>query len=193
MKKTITTVTTMLISALSIFSYGQDITDSLTSDSEIICKTVDEFTDEVSFNITGKIIYADGGDMKTEGMIMDLFLNNKNGKLKAGTLYLKVAGMKGCVDEGSILIVMFENGEKTTLVNWNDFSCKGVNYFTLSNDKLDLFKNNKIKAMKYTNKRSYESMVVKTNLDEGSKSFISNVLLEIDKINNGELNVGICE
>ena len=37
------------------------------------------------------------------------------------TFYLKVIGIEGCVDEGSTLDLIFENGEKTKLVNWNDF------------------------------------------------------------------------
>ena len=125
MKKTMTTI---LLSALSIFTYSQE-TDSITegkiTDSEIICKSVDEFTDEVSFYADGKVLYKDGGDMKTEGMVMQLFIDDKNGKLKAGTLYLKAAGMTGCIDEGSTLIIMFENGEKITLVSWKEFNCEG--------------------------------------------------------------------
>jgi len=192
MKKTMTTI---LLSALCMFSYSQQ-TDSTKQEqikeSEIICKSVDEFTDEVDFYADGSILYKDGGDMKTQGIVLQLFLKQKKRKLQAGTLYLKVAGMRGCIDEGSTLIVMFENGEKTTLVNWNSFNCKGTNYFSIS-DKLELFKNNKIKAIKYTNTKTYESMVVKDNINSSNESFIMDMLSEIDKINSGELTTGICK
>ena len=36
---------------------------------------------------------------------------------------------------------MFEGGEKIKLVNWNDFDCKGTNYFDLSDTHKKLFKN----------------------------------------------------
>lgn len=195
------TITTILLSTLLIVSYSQS-TDSITNttvdtitepiiiESKLISKSVDEFTDEVDYFVEGMVFYADGGDLKTKGMIMQLFLKSKNEKLKAGTMYFKVAGMTGCIDKGSTLIVMFENGTKTTLTNFNSFSCKGVNYFSIAG-KEDLFKNNKIKAFKYTNKRTYESMVVKNNMTDGNKTHLMNILLEIDKINSGEVTVGL--
>lgn len=186
MKKIITAI---LLSAICMTGYSQDtdtITESKVIESKIVSKSVDEFTDKVTYYSKGIVLYKDGGDMRTQGMIVEAFLKNKNGKLEIGTIYLKVAGMKGCVDKGSTLIVMFENGEKTTLTNWNSFNCKGVNYFSLVG-KNDLFKNNKIKAIKYTNKRTYESMVVKNNMNG---SYIMDLFLELDKINRGELTVG---
>ena len=50
-----------------------------------------------------------------------------------------------------------------------------------------------IKAIKYTNKRNYDTMMVKTNMDEKGSSYIMNTLLELDKINNGEVSVGVCK
>ena len=163
------------------------------NDSEIICKIVDEFTDEISYSTEGAIAYEDGGDMKSEGMLLRLFLTKKNNMLKAGTLYVKVVGLKGCVDEGSSLIVIFENGEKTKLINWKKFNCKGKNYFTLTKQNIELFKNSEIKGLKYTNKRDFESMIVKENINSENKSFIKDVLTEIDEINKGDVKVGTCD
>jgi len=121
-----------------------------------------------------------------------LFLDEKKGKIIPSTFYVRVLGLSSaCVDEGSTLDIIFENGEKTQLVNWKDFDCEGKNYFNLKG-KEDLFKNNRLKAIKYTNKRNYESMVVKTNMDENGSSYLVNTLLELDKINNGEMNLNIC-
>ena len=57
---------------------------------------------------------------------------------------------------------------------------------------MDLFKNTKIKAIKYTNKRNYDSMIVKENIGELS-TYLMTVLNEMDKINSGELTVSICK
>ena len=181
-----------LLTLLIGFS-GYSQNETTINESKFVCKNVDEFTDKTSFSPTDSIVlYEDGGDMKTQGMVIMLFLKEENGKLLPSSLYLKVVGMGGCVDEGSTLDVIFENGEKTQLVNWNDFDCKGKNYFSLKN-KNDLFKNSKLKAIKYTNKRSYKTMVIKANMDEEGSSYIMNTLLELDQINNGELSVGMCK
>ena len=163
------------------------------SESKLICKTVDEFTDETSVSSSDMfLVYEDGGDMKTEGIVGTLFVQEKKGKLKANSLYLKVIGIKGCVDTGSTLNIIFENGEKTELVNWKKFDCDGKNYFTIPQAKMDLFRSSKIKAIKYTNKRNYDTMIVKENIGELS-SYLMDILNEMDKINAGELTVSICK
>lgn len=162
-------------------------------ESKLVCKTVDEFDDKVTVSSVETMIgYEDGGDMRSEGMIGMLFLKEEKGKILPSTFYLKVLGIKGCVDEDSTLDVIFENGEKIQLVNWKDFDCEGKNYFSIKG-KENLFKSSKIKGMKYTNKRNYDTMIVKQNLDDNTSSYLMNLLMELDKINNGELSVGICK
>ena len=177
----------IIITLFSLNTFGQ--TESI---STMVCQTIDEFTDKKTVSGTeGSVIwYKDGGDKKTEGMLVQLFLSEKKGKISTQTLYVKVVGMEGCVDKGSTLDVIFENGEKTQLVSWKKFNCDGVNYFTI--DKEDLFKNNNIKGVKYTNKRNYHSMVVKENMDE-SNSYIKDLLIELDKINDGLVLIGNCK
>lgn len=169
---------------ISISAYSQE--------SSKICKTVDEFTDKVTHSPEVFLVYEDGGDMKSQGMIGMLFVREKKGKLKPSSLYLKVIGIEGCVDTGSTLDIIFENGEKSRLVNWKDFDCDGKNWFTIPPAKMDLFKSTKIKAIKYTNKRNYDTMIVKENIGELS-SYLMTVLNEMDKINAGELTVSICK
>jgi hypothetical protein len=174
---------------VSIYSYSQ-------TESSIICKTVDEFSDEVSYSTDNIIMYEDGGDMKSEGMIATVFIRessdrNKKGMLEISTFYLKVLGIEGCVDEGSTLDIIFDNGEKTQLVNWNDFDCNGTNYFALTN-KEELFKSSNVKAIKYTNKRNYDSMVIKANIADFG-TFIKTVLMELDKINSGDNIITMCK
>ena len=181
----------MLVLFVGFSSNAQNDQEIITS--KLICKTVDEFTDKVSVSSIDMLIgYEDGGDMKTQGMLGMLFLNEKEGKIKPSSFYLKVLGIKGCVDKESTLDVIFENGEKTQLVNWKEFNCEAKNYFNISG-KEDLFKSSKIKAVKYTNKRNYSSMIIKDNMDKRFSEYLMNILLEIDKINNAELTVGTCK
>jgi len=181
----------LLTLLIGFSSYSQN--EGKIIESKLICKTVDEFTDKVSVStVESVILYEDGGDMKSEGVFGMLFLSEKKGKIEPSSLYMKFLGIKGCVDEGSTLDIIFENGEKTQLVNWKKFNCEGKNYFSLVG-KEDLFKSSKIKGIKYTNKRNYDTMIVKTNMNEKGSSYIMNTLLELDKINNGEVSVGVCK
>ena len=178
-----------LVVSLLVFSFSYSQTES-----SLICKTVDEFTDEVSYSTVDMMInYEDGGDMSSEGMIGILFLREKNGEIGVSTFYLKVVGIEGCVEEKSTLDIIFDNGEKLKLVNWKDFDCEGKNYFDIPNGKLDLFKSSGIKGYKYTNLRNYDTMISKDNLDDLGKNYIKNTLLELDKISNGEVVVGVCK
>lgn len=181
----------LLMLFVGVSGNAQNEQEAITS--KLICKTVDEFTDKVSVStIDAMIGYKDGGDMKTQGMLGMLFLKEEEGKIKPTTFYLKVMGIEGCVEKDSTLDIIFENGEKTQLVNWKKFNCEDKNYFGIGG-KEDLFKSSKIKAVKYTNKRNYSSMIIKDNMDERFSKYLMNILLEIDKINNAELTVGICK
>lgn len=171
----------------SFILYGQ--TEALQ-----LCNSVDEFTDKETLLSSSIIVYEDGGDMKSEGMVAMGIISERTrgkdkGKLYVNSLYLRVIGV-GCTDEGSTLDIIFENGEKTQLVNWNDFDCDGVSYFRLDG-KEDLFKSDNITAIRYTNKRNYESMTVKENIGEFS-NLLKDLLLEVDEVNNGNLTIPIC-
>jgi hypothetical protein len=164
------------------------------TESSQLCKSIDDFTDEESFRSGTPIAYMDGGDMKSEGMLAMGFVSQRTkgkekGDLYISTFYLAVLGLS-CVDEGSTLDIIFENGEKTQLINWNDFDCDGKNYFRLDG-KEDLFKSSNITALRYTNKRNYERMTIKENIGEIS-TFLKDLLLDIDEINNGNMTIPMC-
>ena len=168
-------------------------TDEKTSESKLICKNIDEFTDKVTLsNLEVAVAYEDGGDMISEGMWSMLFLSeSKNGTIEPSTLCIMVDGIEGWVDTGSTLDVIFENGEKIRLTNWKKFNCGGYNYFKLSEKNIDLFKTSKVKAVKYTNSRNYDTMVIKENIGE-MNSYLMDILLEIDKVNNKEVRLTNC-
>jgi|14BtaG_2_1085337.scaffolds.fasta_scaffold16630_3 hypothetical protein len=166
---------------------------TINTKSEIICKNIDEFTDEISIDSGSIIWYEDGGDLNSQGMIVIPSLRYNNGVISFSSLILTVYGMKGCVDEGSTLDVIFENGKKTRLVNWNDFDCKGTNYFKVTENQLSVFKSSNISAVKYTNTRSYETMISKNSFGTKEGVFIKNVFNEIDKINDNQIAISTCD
>ena len=185
MKKLFSLLTLMIFS----ISFAQD-------SSSLICFEVDEFTDKKSLRAGTEIYYTDGGDMNTEGILMMASVREgtkkKENAIRRFSIIASVYGMKGCVDKGSTLDVIFEDGTKTQLVNWNDFDCKGTNYFDLSESQMQMFKKSPIKAMRYTNKRSYASITIKENMNSGNKTFVQDHLLEMDAINSGSKKIGTC-
>ena len=88
--------------------------------------------------------------------------------------------------------MIFDNGEKTKLVSSGAFNCKGKNLFRLRG-KTNLFKKSTIKGLKYTNTRNYEAMVFKENLEDEAKTYIKDLLIEVDQINKGAISMPICE
>jgi len=71
-----------------------------------------------------------------------------------------------CVDEGTWLLVKFENGEEVKLVSWNDFNCDGKSYFHPFNSKqVQKLKVNKIKSISIVDKKSVNCMVPKNESD----------------------------
>ena len=65
----------LLIILISFTTYSQTENENITS--KLVCKTVDEFTDKTSFGTTETVLlYEDGGDMKTQGMIFILFFRS---------------------------------------------------------------------------------------------------------------------
>jgi hypothetical protein len=185
--------TVLRIFAIAVF-VSPFIGNAQQKETEFICKKVDPFDDSVTFqNSSAIILYTDGGDMSTEGLIFYPYPSESRGNLSL-RIMMKAAGMDKCVDEGNPLNIIFENGEKLELVNYNDFDCDGYNYFRVpvNKNQLNLLRNEPIKALRYQNKRDYQSFTVLENMtDEASNMFI-NVMREIDEVNEGKAVVQIC-
>ena len=92
-----------------------------------------------------------------------------------------------CPDEGNTIDIIFEDGTKTKLVNWKKFNCKKTTYFPFNN----LFKTRMLKAIRYTDKKEYKTLVIKKNMTESDKSYFIRLFSELDKINNKKLKVRI--
>ena len=54
-------------------------------------------------------------------------------------------------------------------------------------------KTKRIKGVRYTDKRDYNTITTKENLSEENKTFYMNVLKEIDNVNNGTSTISICK
>ena len=100
--------------------------------------------------------------------------------------------MKGleCIDKGSEIILIFENGEKTTLTNWNAFNCKDNMFCSVSVKVEELFKTYKLSKFKITNKRNYKSSTV---LEVKNNSFFKDIYTYLDSINKDGSKVEICK
>lgn len=162
--------------------------------AENICKKVDPFDDSVTYEGITTILYADGRDMKSEGLVFYLYPREKKGNLSLNIL-MKAAGMDKCVDEGNVLNIIFENGEKLEMVNYNDFDCDGFNFFRVPTDRsgLYLLQTEPIKGVRYTNKRDYQTYTVLENMTEEAKTMFINVFKDIEGVNTGTLTVPVCE
>jgi hypothetical protein len=186
MKKILVVIVTLF--SFSIFSQNKE--------SEIICFSIDEFNDVKNVYASGFIAYMDGGDLNSQGLKFNSTVKEKKGKIKKYySISVRAYGIDKCVEKGSKLNVIFENGEKTVLRSWNDFNCQNRNYFNISIKQYKLFKKSKIKALKYTNVnlKSYQSITVKENISDEISSYFLNLTTEIDKINNEQLKIKECK
>ena len=178
----------MIILFLTCIAFAQD------NQTELMCLSIDDFDDTETLLGGSTILYKDGGDLSTEGLIFMTTLNKKKGKVSLRTLMVIAYGLESnCVGEDSTLDIILENGEKIKLTNWNDFNCKGTNYFTLSSKDVSKISQSKMKAVRYTEKRSFEKMTVKNELSEENSAFLQNTIIEINGVNAGNLSIAECD
>ena len=119
-----------LIPFVCSVAYSQNDSNSQNY-SKRICYDVDEITDKKEVMCEAAVLYGEDAFKGTQRAALRLRLEEKNGKIRAVELYFNLLGYKSCVGEGSTLHVIFENGENTKLISWNDFNCEGKNYFIL--------------------------------------------------------------
>lgn len=161
--------------------------------TSIMCESIDEFDDTRTIVSGREILFKDGGDLKTQGLVLMGATQKDKNKYYLGSLIIYAVGLESaCVDEGSTLDIIFENGEKIKLSSWNKFNCKSVSYFTLSDNHRKIFSQSKIKAVRYTEKRSRENMTSKDEITEKNANYLFDLIKEIDAVNKGELTMKVC-
>jgi len=120
-----------------------------------IIRHQDEMTDKVYyFPSEGIVIKSSDGE---SGFRVRLSIKEKNDALQQDGLTIKAVNIGSCY-ENNKLTMLFENGEKFTIVSWNKFNCDGDVYFEVSNKNWELLKSQKLVKMRFENGRTYDSL-----------------------------------
>jgi hypothetical protein len=147
---------------------------STLSFSQKICKLTDEFSDKIIYSVDKGIVLKESSD---KAFRLDAYLKEYNGKIIFSELMVKAVGV-GCIEKESTLVIIFENGEKTSFIGWNKFNCDGNMWASLTIKGEELLKTQKIKKLQFMNKSNYKTITVLVNpLDE---SFFINLFKEIE-------------
>jgi hypothetical protein len=150
----------------SIFSYSQNNSDTTEQNKKNLeyyieyCK--DLMTDK-EYAFGSKILMC--SDDGKKGFSIRISWNYKKGKISYSGITVRSVGIGSC-NEKDELIFLFEDDSKYTLKAWNDFNCEGKSYFDLYYKYFDEFNNKKIKAIRFTNGRSYDSYTYKPTQKE---------------------------
>jgi hypothetical protein len=170
MKKTI-------ILALALFSFNAY---SQTEKPFVIEHCIDKMTDKEYFLSTKNFVCAN--TQKTQGFVITNSFKGVDGKLQQNGIILKNIGVGSC-DENDELIFLFEDDSKITITSWNKFNCDGKAYFSFSDSNYDLLKSKKVKAIRFKNGYSYESLTYSLTKEEQSffvNVYSNNVIKEIN-------------
>ena len=170
MKKTI-------ISALVLFTFNAY---SQTEKPFVIEHCIDKMTDKEYFLSTKNFVCAN--TQKTQGFVITNSFKGVDGKLQQNGIILKNIGVGSC-DENDELIFLFEDDSKITITSWNKFNCDGKAYFSFSDSNYDLLKSKKVKAIRFKNGYSYESLTYSLTKEEQSffvNVYSNNVIKEIN-------------
>lgn len=148
------------------------------ADEEItIAHQRDEIEGKDYYSVSKPLMVRDG----KEGFSIMVGFKNKQGKIVYNGIFVNAEKIGACQEDG-ILYILFQDGTKKQMKQWNDFNCDG-NVF-LDYDRTELNKLNKpIKALKMVNGRDYTSFE-KTFTEESDINYFINVIkaLESQKI-----------
>ena len=155
----------LLLGTLLFFSFA--------ASSQKLTYTKDIMTDKEYINID-KVFMA-SNDSKNGFFIKPTF-KILDGVVKYNGLIVISSGVGSCM-ENDRLIILFEDNTKVELKSWQNFNCKGTSYFDLHSKELENL-NKRVKAIRLTNGRSYESYTFETKTEEEKNYFIiANTLL----------------
>jgi len=117
-----------------------------------IKKNVDVMTDKVTYLVDNALIMAN--EAETKGFSIDPYIVKTDSTLDIKSFIVQMAGLGACNEDNNI-IILFENEEKIVVNSWNDFNCKGVAYFDVTDSmKAKLSKYN-ISKIRVTNGRTH--------------------------------------
>lgn len=116
-----------------------------------ITKQVDDMTDKV---------YLYGSSSRMSGSIAGRTLEiitYLNTDFSIQSSMILVDGI-GCIDEGTKVIILFEDGTKLTKSSFNKFNCKGYVFISLSKKNISKLCTSKVKKIRVTNSRNYKDV-----------------------------------
>jgi hypothetical protein len=113
-----------------------------------------------------------------KGFMLSILYDFKKGKVKYSGIKVFSHSIGSCLEHDK-LIFLFEDDSKMELMSWNDFNCEGRSYFDFNGDRL-IKLTKRIKAIRFQNGRSYESVTV-TLENEIDKTYFIDAQLAIDK------------
>lgn len=123
----------------------------------IIEHCIDKMTDQEYYFAQKKLICANTS--KTKGFTITPNFKSKGGEYENNGFMCKNVNIGNC-DENDSLIILFEDDTKITLTSWNKFNCEGNAYFNLTKDEINELSAKKVKSIRFSNGRSYESLTV---------------------------------
>lgn len=151
MKKLITTIT---IAAAFLFTNPvahAQMTEATLPDTLIVLSQKDEMSDKTYYLLSKKIICFN--QEATKGFSLSAFIEPD---LTVRDIKTVMVGIGSCVEKNE-MIIMFEDDSKLTFKSWNGFNCKGDAWFTITKKDVDILSTKKIKKVRLTNGRTYES------------------------------------
>jgi hypothetical protein len=135
----------------------------------------DIMTDKEYIYTKERILCLEG---EKKGFVVKVSFEIKKGVYKYGGITVKSVGIGNCV-ENNDLIILFENDTKINLKSWNKFNCEGNSYFDINGSELNNL-TKRIKAIRFQNGRTFESLTVLLE-KENDKTFFIDVKQAIDK------------
>ena len=124
-----------------VISFGQAVIDEVK----------DEMTDKVTYSTDGLVCSS-----KEKGFGIHPNIKEKKGIKIVRDLIVQMAGLGGC-NKDNTMIILFANGTKMSLLSWNDFNCKNVCYFELSESKIAILSVEPISKIRLTNGESFKN------------------------------------
>jgi len=143
-------------------------------DSVYLLKQTDAMTEKTYVFGSRRIICSDeSGDI---GFIISTHIDYK--KMKFEMITAQMVGIGTC-NEKDYIIILFENGEKVTLLSWNEFNCKGIAYFNLFDKRaIELLRTQPMSKIRMTNGRSNESYT--SDVKVGDKRYFMQIFYALD-------------
>jgi hypothetical protein len=146
----------------------------------VIEHCIDKMTDQEYYFTQKKLICANAD--KTKGFTISPNFRARGGAYENNGFLCKNVNIGNC-DENDSLIILFEDDTKITLASWNKFNCEGTVYFNLTDGEINELSTKKVKSIRFSNGRSYESLTVALKEDQKNyfiRAYTNQKVIEID-------------